>query len=166
MTGSGVRIYDNRVEIQSPGRLPGYVTPGNIEDERYARNPNIVRSLHKLPERLNYDIGEGINTAINLLKAAGLVKPEIVELDKAVKVTVSHKRIASLTDIASEYLVENDTITNRVLRELSGEDSENKVKKALQKLREDGVIEPLDPSASVFKFEYRLTKHGRALLRS
>ncbi len=160
-----VRIYDNRVEIQSPGRLPGYITKDNILDERYARNPNIVRCLHKLPDPPNFDIGEGLNTAYNLLREAGLVEPHIEELGNAVRVTVLHKRIASLTDIAKEYLQDNDTITNKVLRELSGEDSENKVKKALQKLREDGLIEPIDPGASAFKFEYRLTAAGRATLR-
>lgn len=99
------------------------------------------------------------------MREAGLVAPEIVELDKSVRVTVRHKRIASLAATAQEYLEENDFITNKILRELSGEDSENKVKKALQKLREDGVIEPVDPKANVFKFEYRLTRKGRAVLR-
>ena len=67
--------------------------------------------------------------------------PTIEELDKAVRVTVNHRRIASLTEVAKEHLQENETITNKILRELSGEDSENKVKKALQKLREQGVID-------------------------
>lgn len=160
-----VRIYDNRVEIQSPGRLPGYVTPENILEERYARNPTIVRCLHKLPNPPNLDIGEGINTAYNLLEEAGLVEPDIRELDKAVLVTVNHKPIASLTDVAAKWLRENDTISNKILRELSGEDSENKVKKALQKLREMGEIELVDPNANVFKFEYKLTDAGRARIR-
>ncbi len=160
-----VRIYDNRIEIQSPGRLPGYITKDNILEERYARNPNIVRCLHKLPDPPNFDIGEGLNTAYNLLREAGLVEPNIEELGNGVRVTVLHKRIASLTDIAKEYLADNDTVTNKILRELSGEDSENKVKKALQKLREEGLIEPIDPKASAFKFEYRLTAAGRAVLR-
>ncbi len=33
-----IRIYDNRVEIQSPGKLPAHITIENILDERYARN--------------------------------------------------------------------------------------------------------------------------------
>lgn len=160
-----VRIYDNRVEIQSPGRLPGYITPDNILTERYARNPNIVRALHKLPNPPNLDIGEGLNTAYNLMREAGLVEPEIKELDNAVLVTVRHKRIASLTDLAKEYLSENEIITNKVLRELSGEDSENKVKKALQRLREEGIIEPVNAGANAFKFKYHLTAEGRAQLR-
>lgn len=155
-----VRVYDNRIEIQSPGRLPGFMTVGNLLEERYSRNPLIVRALHKLPDPPNMDIGEGLNTAYNELKKAGLVDPVIEELTNAVKVTIHHKRIASLVDIAKEHLQENDNITNKVLRSLSGEDSENKVKKALQRLRDDGLIEPLDPKAIAFKFEYKITEKG------
>ena len=34
-----VIIFDNRIEIKSPGKLPGYITINNIYDERYSRNP-------------------------------------------------------------------------------------------------------------------------------
>ncbi|NJK32249.1 MAG: transcriptional regulator [Deltaproteobacteria bacterium] len=160
-----VRIYDNRIEIQSPGRLPGYITIKNILEERYARNSNIVRAIHKLPNPPNLDIGEGLNTAYNLLREAGLVEPTIQELDNAVLVTISHKRIASLEEQALEHLATEDTITNRQLRDLSGEDSENKVKKALQKLRKEEIIEVEDPDTSVFQYRYKLTEKGRKRIR-
>lgn len=150
-----VRVYDNRVEVQSPGRLPGSVTIENILDERYARNPKIVRMLHKLPEPVNHDIGEGLNTAKNALHKAGLVPPVFQELENAFLVTVEHRRIASLEDMIIEYLRKNDTVTNKVIRQLSGEDSENKVKKAFQMLRGKGVVEPIDPNANAFQFVYR-----------
>jgi ATP-dependent DNA helicase RecG len=38
-----VSIYNNRVEIKSPGRLPGLVTVENILDNRASRNPKLVR---------------------------------------------------------------------------------------------------------------------------
>jgi ATP-dependent DNA helicase RecG len=153
-----VRIYDNRIEILSPGKLPGYITKANILEERYSRNPNIVRMLHKLPNPVNHDIGEGLNTAYNAMRSAGLVPPEIVELENAVLVTVEHRRIASLEEIILEYLDKHDTISNKHVRELSGEKSENKVKKAFEKLRARGEIEPVSPDASRFKWQYRRVK--------
>lgn len=150
-----VRIYDNRIEVQSPGRLPGSVTVANILDERYARNPKIVRLLHKLPDPVNHDIGEGLNTAKNALHGAGLVPPTFSELENAFRVTIEHKRIASLEDLIVEHLRSNQTVANKDIRQLSGENSENKVKKAFQALRAKDVIVPVDPDASAFRFLYR-----------
>lgn len=62
-----VRIFDNKIEIQSPGRLPGYMRIENLYDDRFSRNPNIVRMLHNLPNPVNHDIGEGLDTAKNEL---------------------------------------------------------------------------------------------------
>ena len=41
-------IYDDRMEILSPGDLPGIVTINNIKEKRYARNPIISRTLTEL----------------------------------------------------------------------------------------------------------------------
>ena len=37
-----IRIFDNRIEVESPGKLPGHVTTQNILDTQSARNPKIV----------------------------------------------------------------------------------------------------------------------------
>jgi ATP-dependent DNA helicase RecG len=58
-----VRVYDNRIEVESPGRLPAHITPQNILSERFARNPTLVRIINKFPNPPNKDVGEGLNTA-------------------------------------------------------------------------------------------------------
>jgi ATP-dependent DNA helicase RecG len=58
-----IRIFNNRIEVVSPGRLPGYVTVDNILDARFSRNPKIVRTLSRYPDPPNKDLGEGLNTA-------------------------------------------------------------------------------------------------------
>lgn len=153
-----IKIYDNRIEVVSPGKLPGFMTVENLYTDRFSRNPNINRMIHNAPDPLNHDIGEGLDTARNELKKAGLVAPEFKELENAFLVTIRHQELASLEDIITGYLNGNpgSEITNRKVRELSGEEDINKVKKALQKLRQDGVIEPVDPDASAFAFRYRL----------
>ncbi|WP_440954540.1 ATP-binding protein [Methanosarcina sp. Mfa9] len=153
-----IKIYDNRIEIQSPGRLPGYITPENIYEERFSRNPNIVRLLHNLPNPVNHDIGEGLNTARNEMRKAGLVAPEIKELDNAVVVVIKHQKLASLEDIILDYLNDNMFITNKIVRELSGEEDVNKVKKAFQKLRKQGLIEPEKENVRAFDYRYILKK--------
>lgn len=34
-----IRIFTNRIEIESPGKLPGHITLDNILNEQYSRNP-------------------------------------------------------------------------------------------------------------------------------
>ena len=45
-----IRVFDNRVEIESPGMLPGQVTVKNILDEQFARNGMLVRLINKFPD--------------------------------------------------------------------------------------------------------------------
>ena len=92
------------------------------------------------------------------MKKAGLVDPIIEELDNPVKITLRHKKIASLEDIILNYLIDNpgNEISNKTVRQISGEDDVNKVKKAFQRLREIGKIEPVDPQAHAFKYTYKL----------
>lgn len=47
MSGSYIKVsmYDDRLEIKSPGKLPNIVTVDNIQETRYSRNPRISRVL-------------------------------------------------------------------------------------------------------------------------
>src|SRR5262249_35304650 len=135
-----IKIFDDRIDITSPGKLPGYVTIENIYDERYSRNPNIVRMLHNLPNPVNHDIGEGLDTARNALKKAGLIAPEIVELRNSLQVTIRHQRLASIEDAINEFFAENPGgyISNKIVRERTGEEDINKIQKTFRKLRNKG----------------------------
>lgn len=79
ISGDGVRlfIFSNRMEVTSPGRLPGPVTIANIKDERFSRNPAIVQVLSDMGfiERLGY----GVDRVIDLMKQQELSAPEFEE---------------------------------------------------------------------------------------
>lgn len=158
-----VIIYDNRIEIKSPGKLPGFITVANIYDERYSRNPNIVRMLHKLPEPPNHDIGEGLNTVKNELHQVGLVPPEIVETENAVVVVIKHTKIATIEQVVRDLFREAPyrSITNRKVREVSGENDINVVKKSLQRLRSTNYIQLKEKGVNAFKYEYILGDVGK-----
>ncbi|WP_372523089.1 ATP-binding protein [Sulfuricaulis sp.] len=154
-----VFIFDNRIEILSPGRLPGYVTVDNILDARYSRNPKIVRTLNRYDDAPNKDLGEGLNTAFQKMKDWGLKKPEILEENNYLKVVLPHSPLASPTDAILEFLRNHDLITNRQARELTGIKSENLVKIEFYKLRDEGLIERV-PGLSGPKSAWQLTDAG------
>jgi ATP-dependent DNA helicase RecG len=79
INGDGIRlfIFSNRMEVTSPGGLPGPVTIDNIKDERFSRNPAIVQVLSDMNfiERLGY----GVDRVIDLMQQQNLSAPEFEE---------------------------------------------------------------------------------------
>jgi len=136
-----VRIFDNRIEIFSPGKLPGYVTADNILKERLARNPKTVRILNKFKNAPNKDIGEGLNTAFEKMRELKLKDPVIAETEYGVTVSLFHELLASPEQLVKEYLDTNPEINNGKAREICREGSENKIKRMFERMMAAGIIE-------------------------
>jgi ATP-dependent DNA helicase RecG len=77
--GEGIRIalFADRLEVYSPGRLPGHVTLTNLVQERFSRNEALVQVLadQGLIERLGY----GIDRMLRQMELAGLPQPTFRE---------------------------------------------------------------------------------------
>jgi ATP-dependent DNA helicase RecG len=147
-TDVNVRIFDNRVEIESPGRLPGAVTVANIAQAQYARNPKIVRLINKFPFPPNKDVGEGVNTAIEAMDRLRLKEPLFEETEQgAVLVTLRHERLASPEALVMSYLETHPEITNEEARQLTGIKSENTMKNVFYRLRDTGQLELMEKAA-------------------
>ena len=136
-----IRVFDNRIEVESPGKLPGHVTTHNILTEQFARNGTIVRLINKFPNPPNKDVGEGLNTAFQAMRALRLRDPVIEERETSVVVQIRHERLASPEEAILSYLSQNDEITNKIARDVTGIASENKVKDVFYRLRDAGKLE-------------------------
>lgn len=134
-------IFDNRIEIISPGKLPGHITTQNILDEQLARNGALVRIINKFPNPPNKDVGEGLNTAFTAMRKLRLKEPVVTENQQSVKVIIYHEPLASPEVLVMKYLDSNDEISNSVGRELCGIESENVMKQVFVKLSESGLLE-------------------------
>ncbi len=156
-----IRVFDNRIEVESPGRLPGHITTQNILTEQFARNGTIVRLINKFPDPPNKDVGEGLNTAFQAMRALHLKNPVIEERDSSVVVQIRHERLASPEEAILTYLKTHDEITNAVARQITGITSENKVKEVFYRLRDAGKLERVPDrfgSASAWR---RIQRNGR-----
>jgi len=136
-----VRIFDNRIEVQSPGRLPAHVTPKNILDERFARNGAIVRLLNKFPNPPNRDVGEGLNTAFDKMRELGLRDPIIEERDSDLLISILHEPLASPEETVLKYFETHPTIRNKKAREITFIKDADHMKRILQKMAEKSLIE-------------------------
>ena len=149
-----IRVFDNRVEVESPGRLPGHVTVKNILDEQFARNGALVRLINKFPDPPNKDVGEGLNTAFEAMDKLRLRPPVIAETGNAVIVKIKHEPLATPEQSVMDYLENHSEITNRVARQLTGIRSENSMKEVFYRLKSRTLIEPV-PGRSQAKAAWR-----------
>jgi ATP-dependent DNA helicase RecG len=142
-----IRIFDNRIEVESPGTLPGHVTVKNILNERYSRNGALVRIMNKFPDPPNKDVGEGLNTAFTAMTMLRLKPPVIEQRQSSVLVNIRHERLASPEEAILDYLIEHKSIANKQARELCSIGSENSMKGVLQRLVRRGLIEVVPGTA-------------------
>jgi ATP-dependent DNA helicase RecG len=69
-----VDIFDDRIEISSPGRFPGLVDLSDpLKATRFARNPRIARVCADL--NFGQELGEGIRRIFEEMRHAGLIDP-------------------------------------------------------------------------------------------
>lgn len=83
-----VTMFDDRLEIKSPGKLPNIVTVDNIKDTRYARNPRISRVLTDFG--WVRELNEGVKRIYSDMADFFLDEPEYSEPEYAVKLTLKN----------------------------------------------------------------------------
>lgn len=72
-----VRVFDDRIVVESPGLLPGAISAANIQYARSkARNPLIAQNLREFAVPPNIDDGEGVRMMFGEMAAAQLYPPQ------------------------------------------------------------------------------------------
>ena len=69
-----IKMFDDRIVVESPGKLPGLVKIDNIRHTHFSRNPKIAEFLKTYNFVKEY--GEGVDRMCRELETAGLQDPE------------------------------------------------------------------------------------------
>lgn len=147
-----VRLFADRLEIQSPGGLGGHLTVDNIFYEQYTRNPHVMRLLEDFGyvERR----GLGVDQMIRSMARAGLEPPIFENRGSSFWVTLHGEPPAQpLPDLESlglndrqiravAYLQKEGRLANREYQKLFGV-SERTALYDLQGLVETGLALPV-----------------------
>lgn len=144
-----VRMYTDRMEIISPGGLPGYMTLDNLVEEHFSRNPRLVNGLFQW----GYieELGLGIDRMIEEMVQAGQPPPLFQAKPHAFTVRLENKRerkaVPRWTRNMNErqtraltYVKENGSITNREYQRLCSDVSAETLRLDLKDLVERGVL--------------------------
>ncbi|MBH3440983.1 ATP-binding protein [Pseudomonas luteola] len=142
-----IGIFNDRIEIKSPGRLPGFVKVNNILDNRFSRNSKLVRLLSRYPTSPNKDLGEGINTAFQKMRAIKKKDPIIIEDGNFVKVTIKHELNLPAEDVVMQFVAKFGEINNRQARDLTGIRNASTISSLFSRMRENGLLQKSDSSS-------------------
>ena len=152
--GEGIRLlmFSDRLEVYSPGRLPGHVTLENLLVERYSRNEALVAVLSDLGyiERLGY----GIDRMMAAMAGLGLPPPEFAETAAGFQVTlrsvgenvaspqqpVAYAFFNERQEMALAFLRQNGRITNSDYQQLIPDVSAETIRRDLSDLVERNAL--------------------------
>lgn len=157
-------MYDDRLEIISPGTFPHIVNSNNIKETRYSRNPKIARALTEMG--WVKELGEGVKRIYEEMNNFFLDEPIYEEENHRIKLTLKNnivmrrirrneninKAIEGQWDKLSEYqkkaleLVYNKgkVRTMELAKELGI--TRQPARKVLEKLKEMGVLQLVSTS--------------------
>ncbi len=160
MMGDHVRIeiFDDRIEIESPGRFPGIADPHDpFSVTRFARNPRIARVCSDL--NFGQELGEGIKRIFEEMKIAGLIEPVYQQSSGSVRLTLNsslidrhlENRLPRDARTIVRLIRENDRVSTGDLISATGLSRPVVIRK-LRYLENEGVVEwvglrPTDPRA-------------------
>lgn len=69
-----IKMFDDRLVVESPGNLPGIVRLNNMRQVHFSRNPKIAAFLHEYD--YVQEFGEGVDRMYREMENAGLPAPE------------------------------------------------------------------------------------------
>jgi ATP-dependent DNA helicase RecG len=162
--GIHLNLFSDRLEVTSPGSLPGPVTIDNIMEARFSRNPVIVQVLADLGyvERLGY----GLDRVVSLMRENSLSPPRFEEVAGAFRVTLYNTPAEEfalpdmsqyqLLDInprqvsALNYLGIRRRITNREFQELCPDVHPETLRRDLADLVSRGVLLKIGDKKSTY----------------
>lgn len=142
-----IEIFDDRLELHSPGRFPGIVDLSAAQDvTRFARNPRIARVLSDMS--FGQELGEGIRRMFEEMRLAGLSEPAFHQTSGSVELTLSFEPVdraleARLPDAARELLRlirQRERVSTGQLMAATGR-SRPALLRALRALQDGGIIE-------------------------
>ena len=140
-----IRIFDNRIEVLSPGLFPGRITPATVHRMgSLARNLLVAMNLREFPEPPNVDAGEGVKMMFNLMRAGKLYPPlyrELRELaQEAISVTLLNEESPPIWEQVSDWIDRNGPIANSDMCAIADLDT-LKASKLLRRWVEQGLLE-------------------------
>ena len=121
-----IKMFDNRLVFESPGRLPGTVKPSNIRHTHFSRNPKIAQFLKAYD--FVKEFGEGVDRVCRELEANGTPHLSFHLDDFILKITVP--KVTENSNKVAEKVAENSNKVAEKVAEANKKVTERLIEKA------------------------------------
>ena len=126
-----IKMFDNRLVFESPGRLPGTVKPSNIRHTHFSRNPKIAQFLKAYD--FVKEFGEGVDRVCRELEANGTSHLSFHLDDFILKITVPKVVSQAENQINATANTSRRTVNATVNAKNATVNSENLIKRLIEK---------------------------------
>ena len=106
-----VKLFDDRLEILSPGKLSGFITLENMKTERYSRNPQIARVLTEFG--IVRELNEGVKRIYSEMQRFYLKDPIYSEPNQHSVLLVLDNNIVMRSKRKNETMLKNREIEQK-----------------------------------------------------
>ena len=115
----GIAVYDDRVEIENPGRFPLGVTPENIKTSHasFPYNPLIAEVLYRSSFLESW--GSGVGRMVDACRAQGVPEPVYEEYGGFVKIVFKKKPGLINDQVGSQSSLSEDASGHQVVGKVS-----------------------------------------------
>ena len=164
-----IKMFDDRLVFESPGKLPGMVKPTNIRNTHFSRNPKIAAFLKAYHYVKEY--GEGVDRIYRELEANGtsalsfhtddfILKITVPKVIEKVSVNVTENVIEKAIDTSQktsqktpqkiiELVRDNPYISTSEMADIIGIDRRN-IARNIKKLQDQGIVRRVGPDKGGF----------------
>lgn len=158
-----IRLFEDRIEVLSPGLFPYNITEYNIgfvRSDGY-RNDLLVKHLREFPEPPNLDLNEGVRAMRSEMNRRNLYPPifqTYPTLEDSIKVVLFNEEQPTEWEKIKKYLEKNKYINNETAREITGEVQVYKISKMFKKWTDQGLLIKINADSKNFRFtKYKLS---------
>ena len=160
-----IRLFADRVEVESPGTFPRDVTLANLRRVgSKPRNPLLVDHLREFPDPPNLDAGEGVQMMFDAMHRAELYPPlyrTYPDLDReAVQVVLLNEARPTAWDQVVAYVEEHGSVGNAEVRSILQTDDPVRASRLLKEWVRAGLLVVVNPESAKQHRRYVLHEEG------
>lgn len=147
-----IRLFDDRLEVESPGLFPFNITPANIGIERAHgyRNDLLVKHLREFPDPPNLDQNEGVRLMRSTMREGNLYPPVFFTyplLQDAVRVVLLNEKAPGEWERVQPLFERQKYVGNADVRKVLHNEDTVAVSKLLAGWVKQGLLVKVEPRA-------------------